>query len=68
MSGAVIVTSSYVLHSYGTKINIGLQPDPRPGPALALRGWLRQTNNSIYDNGLRRAMTVSKRLCCAVHA
>ena len=29
MSGAVIVTSSYVLHSYGTKLNIGLQPDPR---------------------------------------
>ena len=27
--GAVIVTSSYVLHSYGTKLNIGLQPDPR---------------------------------------
>ena len=29
LSGAVIVTSSYVLHSYGTKLNIGLQPDPR---------------------------------------
>ena len=29
MSGAVIVTSSYVLYSYGTKLNIGLQPDPR---------------------------------------